>query len=77
LKVIKEWPYREMSIASAVEEALDGSDDRRGELETLQASARLNGEVLGRLVEVLAKTGILSPRTSSTFSAIPIRSSIN
>jgi hypothetical protein len=61
LKVIKEWPYREMSIASAVEEALDGSDDRRGELETLQASARLNGEVLGRLVEVLAKTGTLSP----------------
>jgi hypothetical protein len=60
LKVIKEWPYREMSIASAVEEALDGSDDRRGELETLQASARLNGEVLGRLVEVLAKTGTLS-----------------
>jgi hypothetical protein len=46
--------------ASAVEEALDGSDDRRGELETLQASARLNGEVLGRLVEVLAKTGTLS-----------------
>ena len=60
MKVIKEWPYREMSIASAVEEALDGSDDRRGELETLQASARLNGEVLGRLVEVLAKTGTLS-----------------
>jgi hypothetical protein len=60
LKVIKEWPYREMSIASAVEEALDGSDGRRGELETLQASARLNGEVLGRLVEVLAKTGTLS-----------------
>jgi hypothetical protein len=60
LKVIKEWPYREMSIASAVEEALDGSDDRRGELETLQASARLNGEVLGRLVEVLAKTGTVS-----------------
>jgi hypothetical protein len=60
LEVIKEWPYREMSIASAVEEALDGSDDRRGELETLQASARLNGEVLGRLVEVLAKTGTLS-----------------
>jgi hypothetical protein len=57
LKVIKEWPYREMSIASAVEEALDGSDDRRGELETLQASARLNGEVLGRLVEVLAICG--------------------
>jgi hypothetical protein len=60
LKVIKEWPYREMSIASAVEEALDGSDDRRGELEPLQASARLNGEVLGRLVEVLAKTGTVS-----------------
>jgi hypothetical protein len=60
LEVIKEWPYLEMSIASAVEEALDGSDDRRGELETLQASARLNGEVLGRLVEVLAKTGTLS-----------------
>ena len=60
MKVIKEWPYREMSIASAVEEALDGSDDRRGELETLQASARLNGEVLGRLVEVLAKSGTLS-----------------
>jgi hypothetical protein len=60
LKIIKEWPYQEMSVADAIEDAIDGSARQRDDLETVQASARLTGEVLGRLVEVLAKTGSLS-----------------
>ena len=52
----------EMSIASSpIEDAVDGSAERRDELwRPSEPSARLHGEVLGRLVEVLAKTGALS-----------------
>ena len=49
----------EMTLATYVEQKIDGSDYDRGQLKAIGNTAENAGTVLGRLIETLADKGIL------------------
>jgi len=60
MKIICDYPKREMSIANAIEHKLDSDGDRDGQIERAIATSSACTEMIGKIVQMLYDNQALS-----------------